>query len=98
GRLDRCDRGRWHHRQRGCRRRGLHVRDERGELREDRRGRAEPDDGVHDGQAQDQGRYGRRHEAPEDLLVRTDRAETTMIWIALLVRWGINTLALIVID
>ena len=72
--------------------------DERGELREDRRGRAEPDHGVHDGQAEDQGRHGRGHEAPEDLLVRTDRAETTMIWVALLVRWGINTLALIVID
>ena len=35
---------------------------------EDRRGRAEPDDGVHDREAEDQGRHGRRHEAPEALL------------------------------
>ena len=39
-----------------------------GDVRQDRRGRAEPDDGVHDGQAEDQGRHGCRHEASEALL------------------------------
>ena len=44
-----------------------------GDIREDRRGRAEPDDRVHDRQAEDQGRHGRGHEAPEDLLRRSSR-------------------------
>ena len=60
----------------GC---GLHVLDERGELREDRRGRAEPDDRVHDREAQDQGRHGSGNEAPEALL---ERGERQMIWVA----------------
>ena len=39
--------------------------DHRRDVREDRRRRAEPDDGLHDRQAEDQGRHGRGHEAPE---------------------------------
>ena len=39
----------------------------RGGLREDRRGRAEPDERLHDRQAEAQGRHGRRDEAPEAL-------------------------------
>src|SRR5205085_12043039 len=53
--------------QRRRRRDHLHVG---GDVPEDRRRRAEPDHGVHDGQAEDQGRHGRRHEAPEALLSR----------------------------
>ena len=41
---------------------------QRGELREDRVGRAEPHDRLHDREAQDQGRHGRGHEAPEAVL------------------------------
>ena len=48
-----------------------HERD----LREDRERRAEPDDRLHDRQAEDQGRHGRGHEAPEDLLVRSSSTE-----------------------
>ena len=62
--------GRRGQRHRG-RRRGRHDdHDLRGQLHGDRPRRAEPDDGVHDGQAEDQGRHGRRDEAAEALLVR----------------------------
>ncbi len=42
--------------------------DERRDVRQDRRRRAEPDDRLHDGQAEDQGRHGRGHEASEAVL------------------------------
>ena len=39
-----------------------------GDIRADRRRRAEPDHRLHDREAEDQGRHGRGHEAPEALL------------------------------
>ena len=41
----------------------------RGEVSEAGQRRAEPDHGLHDRQAEDQGRHGRGHEAPETVLV-----------------------------
>ena len=49
-------------------RRGLHDQRLPGDLREDHLRRAEPDERLHDRQAQAQGRHGRRDEAPEALL------------------------------
>ena len=56
-------------RHRGRRRGGLHDLRERGDARQDRVRRGEPDDRVHDRQAEDPGRHGRRAEAPEAVLV-----------------------------
>ena len=46
-----------------------------GRLREDRRRRHEPHEGLHERQAQDQGRHGRGDEAPEALLSPIDPLE-----------------------
>src|SRR4029450_9268742 len=60
--------GRCDNRPRRRRRGGLHDLGDRGELREDPQRRAERYLCLHDGQAEDQGRHGRRNEAPKTLL------------------------------
>ena len=73
----------------------VHDRGFVGDVLEDRRRRAERHDGVHDGQAEDQGRHGRGHEAPEALL---GDAMWAFLLVRLLIAWGVNILALIVVD
>src|SRR5207253_9636694 len=56
--------------QRGRRGRRHGHHDERGDLRADRKRRAESDERLHDRQAESQGGHGGRDEAPETLLTR----------------------------